>query len=134
MIERLEPSIDSEVIEGWLRVTTEARIIIGINSGVPLSAITGLDKLLDKCGKGIVLAPEEFASIKSLLECTGRIKRFMSGMQMSAPGISAYAVSMYELAVLYEEVDRCVVDCRVDDRASSELHSIRKRLGIAEER
>lgn len=70
----------------------------------------------------------------SLLECVRRMKRFMSGMQLPAPGISTYAASMYELADLYDEIDRCIVDGRVDDRASPELHRIRKKLGVVEDR
>ena len=134
IIDRLEPSIDSSVIEGWLNETTEARRVIDIKSGVPISALAGVDKLLEKIRKGMILAPEELVAIMSLLECVRRMKRFMSGMQLPAPAISAYAASMYELGGLYEEIDRCIVDGRVDDRASPELHRIRKKLGIVEDR
>lgn len=134
IIDRLEPSIDSSVIEGWLKETTEARRIIDIKSAVPLSALTGVDKLLEKGRKGMVLAPEELVAIASLLECVRRMKSFMSGMQLPAPGISTYAASMYELGDLYDEIYRCIVDGRVDDRASPELHRIRKKLGIVEDR
>lgn len=133
-VDRLEPSIDHRVIEGWLTETTEARRILDISSAVPLSALAGLDKLLDRTGKGMVLSPEELAAVKSLLESVKRMKRFMAGMQLPAPSISAYASSMYELGDLYEEIDRCIVDGRVDDRASAELHRVRKKLAIAGDR
>jgi DNA mismatch repair protein MutS2 len=133
-IDRLEPSTDGGVIEGWLRETTEARRIIDSDPGIPLSALTGIERLLEKSGKGMVLAPEELTAITGLLECVRRMKRFMAGMQLTAPGISAYAASMDELRDLYDEIDRCIADGRVDDRASAELHRIRKKLGIVEDR
>lgn len=134
IIDALEPSIDSSVIGVWLKETTEARLVIDIKSGVPLSALSGVDKLMEKIHKGMVLMPEELAAIMSLLECVKRMKRFMSGMQLPAPAISTYAASMYELDDLYDEIGRCIADGRVDDRASPELHRIRKKLGVIEDR
>ncbi len=134
VIDRLEPSTDSNAAEGWLRETGEARRIIDVRSGVPLSALSGIGRLFDKSGKGMVLLPEELTVLMDLLECVRRMKHFMLGMRLHAPSISAYADSMYELEDLYAEIARCIIDGRVDDRASPELHRIRKKLWITEDR
>ena len=52
----------------------------------------------------------------------------------SPPTISTYASSMHELQELSEEIDRCILDNRVDDRASAELGRVRKKIAILTER
>lgn len=134
IVDKLQPSIDRKVIEAWLLETTEARKIIDLNPSIPLTALENLDNVMEKTGKGIVLMPGDLDCIKSLLECTRRIRKFMTSMQTAAPVVSTYAMSMFELGELYEEIDRCIRDGRVDDRATPELHSIRKKISIADER
>ncbi|MEA1961023.1 MAG: hypothetical protein U9N81_07065 [Bacillota bacterium] len=50
------------------------------------------------------------------------------------PRIASYALSMYELPDLREEIHRSIVNGRVDDRASSEMARIRRRMMIVEDR
>lgn len=123
-----------EVVRGWLQETTEAVAVLSVSSSVPLSAMSELENALRKVEKGIILQPDELYSVKNLLECVKRMKKYMAAMEQKAPVISTYARSMFELGDLYEEIDRCIVNSRVDDRASAELHRIRKKLDIVDDR
>ncbi|MCX7922627.1 MAG: hypothetical protein N3B21_11560 [Clostridia bacterium] len=134
LIDKLEPSTDKDVIEAWMLETTEARYIVDINQSVPLTSLEGIEGVANKAVKGIVLSPEDLAAVKGLLECVKRLKKFMNSMQAVAPTVAAYALSMFELADLYEEIDRCITNGRVDDRATPELAKIRKKIAIADER
>ncbi|MFZ5969251.1 MAG: endonuclease MutS2 [Bacillota bacterium] len=134
MIKKLHPSTDRELIEGWQEETTEARMIVDARSSVPLDSLTGIEKVMGKLGKGSVLQPDELMTVSKLLESVKRIKKYMEGMQSIAPRVSSYALSMFELEEVAEEIDRCIRHGRVDDKASSELSKIRKRIGIAEDR
>jgi MutS2 family protein len=134
MLDRLEPSVDLEVVKGWLQETTEAAAALAVNPSVPLSAMTDLENAMQKVGKGMILQPEELYSVKNLLECVRRMKKYMAAMEQAAPVISTYARSMYTIGELYDEIDRCIVNGRVDDRASAELHRIRKKIDITDER
>ena len=44
------------------------------------------------------------------------------------------ASSMYLLDDLASEIDRCITDNRIDDRASPELARLRKRIAVIEDR
>lgn len=133
-IMRLLPMTGPGMIQSAMQETTEARRILDINPSVPLTALEGVDRVMEKTGKGIVLQPEELNQIGSLLESVGRIRRYMAAMQSAAPEVSAYALSMYELAHLREEIERCICHGRVDDRASPELHRVRKKISIVDDR
>jgi DNA mismatch repair protein MutS2 len=133
-LDALEPSVDMEVIKGWLQETTEAAAVLAVNSSVPLSAMTDLENSMHKIEKGLILQPDELYSVKNLLETVKRMKKYMTTMEQTAPFISTYACSMYTLGELYDEIDRCIVNGRVDDRASAELHRLRKKIEISDDR
>lgn len=134
LVKRLEPSTDIYVIREWMNETNEARAIIDKSPGVPLYSLGGIEKVMSKLGKGIVLHPDELRLISTLLEAVKRIKRFMADKGEFAPSVCAYSLSMYELEDLAGEIDRCIVDNRIDDKASPELSKVRKKIAILEDR
>lgn len=133
-IEKLNPSIDISIIEGWMKQTTEARAIVDKSSSIPLNSLQGIDKVMTKLGMGNILQPEELTVILGLLKAGTRVKRFMQDKSSIAPMVSSYALSMFELEDLALEIDRCICNDRVDDRASTELARVRKKIIIAEDR
>ncbi|MGI6453924.1 MAG: endonuclease MutS2 [Syntrophomonadaceae bacterium] len=133
-LQELRPAAEVEIITNWMAETTEAVRILKKNSSVPLSSMAGMENIIAKAPKGIILSIGDLTSCQNFLESVKRIRKFMDGMQYIAPRISSYASSMYELSSLSEEIGKCIVNGRVDDRASSQLASIRKRLRIVEDR
>ncbi|MEQ8174880.1 MAG: hypothetical protein ABRQ26_07365 [Syntrophomonadaceae bacterium] len=132
LIERLHPSTNVRVIDEWLAETTEACSILEVNSSIPLAGMEDLEEILPKVVKGAVLNPGELGAVKDLLIGVRRIRKFMKSMEYTGPRISTYALSMFECCELAEEIDRCIKNNQVDDRASSELGRIRKRMQIVE--
>jgi MutS2 family protein len=134
MIEALQPSKDIDVVNIWLTETTEATAILAINSSVPLVSMEGMEASLVKADKTMVLTPQELTSCQNLLEAVKRVRKYMDSMQSIGPRITAYALSMYELKELGEKIHRCIINGQVDDRATTELARIRKRILIVEDR
>jgi MutS2 family protein len=133
-LEQLQPSVNISKIRALMQETTEARIIIDINSSVPLSALEDTETIMDKSDKAIVLSPLELNSIKDLLECSKKLRKFMDSMKTVAPTVAGYASSMFELPELQKDIEHCIINARVADGASPDLNRIRKRILIAEDR
>jgi DNA mismatch repair protein MutS2 len=134
IIRKLLPTADINIAENWLMETTETRAIVNRSTGIPIHSLTGIEKVLEKFGKGSILNPEELNILLGILRSAARIKRFMGDKQSIAPHVSSYAFSMTELEDLSQEIERCVLDNRIDDKASPELAKLRKKIGIAEDR
>ena len=134
MIEKLQPYVDIMAIEKNINETTEARAIVNITSSIPIHSLSGISNVKQKLGKGAVLQPEDLDIIAGLLRDTRKLKTFMKGKETAAPAISQYAKSIYELDELREEIERCITYGRVDDKASSQLSKIRKKIVILEDR
>jgi MutS2 family protein len=133
-IEKLEPSFKIEEIEHWLRETTEAKKIICSGSGVPLHSLKGIQNIFSKFGKGAALLPEEFSVIAGLIRDGKRLKKFLKEREFDAPLVATYGQSIAELDDVYEEIERCIRNGKVDDRASNELLKIRKKISVYDDR
>lgn len=133
-IDKLEPSIDIQLIERWITETTEARAIVDKSSSLPLHSLSGIEGILSKLTKSSTLHPEELGAIARLLEDSIKIKRFMKNMETLAPQISSYAYSIFELDELAGEINSCIIGDQLDDRASSELYKLRKKILAAEDK
>ncbi|MDF2881384.1 MAG: hypothetical protein K0R54_1941 [Clostridiaceae bacterium] len=134
MMDKLEPYIDVNVIERYMKETDEARVILNRSSSIPLHSLTGIKNIKDKLGKAMNLLPEELESIWGLLREGKKLKRFMMNKENEAPTISTYALSLYELDDIADEIERRIAQGRVIDKASTELSRIRKKIAIMEDR
>lgn len=134
LIDRLEPSLNINTINSWMDETSEACAILQRSGNVPIHSLNGIENAMSKLGKGMSMLAEELEVILSLLQEVGKLKRFMADKSAVAPIVSSYALSAYELEELSKEIDRCIRNGIVDDRASSELGRIRKRIMILEDR
>lgn len=134
MFEKLEPQIDVNLIERWLQETSEARAITNSGSSVPIHSLANIKFAKDKINKGINLLPEELEAICGMLRDGKKLKRYMMGKEFEAPIVSSYAYSLFELEDVVEEIDRCIYQGRVLDKASPELARLRKKIAILEDR
>lgn len=134
MLDILQPSVDLPEIERWMLETTEARRITDINANIPLTAMEKISEVIAKAGKSYTLTTGELTAVKELLESVRKLKRFMGPMQAISPVVASYALSMSELPHLRDEIDRCVVNGLIDDRATPELSRVRKKIAVTDER
>jgi len=131
---QIAPETDAMIIDNRLNETLEARRLLDKGSGVPLSSLNGIEKIMERLDKTSALQPEELWTLRDMLTGAARMIRYMSERIMIAPTVAAYASSMFDLSDLVSEIERCILDNRVDDKASSELSRIRKRMAIVEDR
>lgn len=134
LVRALGPETDANIIRKRLMETSESRMLLTKGSSVPLSCLTGIGKVLEKLGKVTALLPEDLTIIRNVMTGAGRLINFMKARTELAPNVASYAASMFVLEDLTSEIDRCISDNRVDDRASSELARIRKRIAVVEDR
>lgn len=134
LIDELQPSDHIDRIKNQLRETSEAKAILMKTSAVPLQDLVGVETIMEKLGKGTALHAEELSTISKLLKSTKKMKRFMEDKVSLAPKISQYAYSMYDLSEVIDEIDKCIVNNAVDDKASATLERVRKKIYVAEGR
>jgi len=134
LVRALKPDTDPYIIRNWLMETSESRMLLDKGASVPLSSLNGIGKVMEKLGKVTALLPEDLTIIRNVLVGASRMISYMKARFELAPNVASYATSMFTLDDLAEEIDRCIRDSRVDDRASPELARIRKRITIVEER
>jgi DNA mismatch repair protein MutS2 len=133
-INKLSPSTNVKQIEAWLDEVTEATEILKKTSSVPVHGLAGMEQLLSKLNKGMVLSPELLTKLYDFLDCCGKMRRFMKDKEYIAPRVSAYVEVIDEIPGLTSEILRCIRNGGVDDYASKELLKIRKQIAIQEER
>ncbi len=134
LIRKIHPSNDLDRISSQLKEVTEARLILHTSSSVPLQNMVGVESILDKISKGMSLHPEELSHTSMMLNGIKRLKSYMDDRLDVAPVVASYAASMYPLTDIEEEINTCIYNNRVDDRASVNLEKIRKRIVIVESR
>ncbi|WZL81820.1 endonuclease MutS2 [Vallitaleaceae bacterium 9-2] len=134
IIRKITPTTDYERIEQQMEETTQARNILNASTSIPLLGNNHIEQLLIKVEKNGILQPEELESMYHMMVTTDKMKRFMQEQQFLAPTITAYALSMYEYKEIKEEINRCIYQHRVDDKASPNLGKIRKQKQIVEGR
>jgi len=134
LVRSLEPETDAGIIRHRLMETSESRILLGKGASVPLSSLNGIGTVLEKLGRVTALLPEDLTILRHVLTGASRIINYMKPRLELAPHVASYASSMYLLDDLAAEIDRCITDNRVDDRASPELARIRKRIAVIEDR
>ena len=134
MVEKLHPYIDLNVIKRCMQETNEASAIVNRSTSIPLHSLSGIKFIKNRLTKGSNLLPEELEIICGLLREGKKLKRFMEDKEYEAPLISSYALSLYNLDEVVNEIERCIVQGRVIDKASSELAKLRKKILIMEDR
>lgn len=134
LIDEMSPSNDLNRINNQLREVTEARAILSTTSSVPLQNMTGIDLIIKKIEKEMTLNPEDLTHVSTMLGGIRRLKSFMDERADIAPVVSGFAASMFPIEEVAEEINLCIYNNRVDDRASANLEKVRKRMLIVEGR
>lgn len=128
LVRKLHPSSDMDRIKAQLTEVTEAKAILHTASAVPLQNMQGIESIFDKISKGMALHPEELAHTSMMLSGIRRLKSFMRERNDIAPIVAGMAASMYELKDIEDEINTCIYNNQVDDRASVQLGKIRSRM------
>ncbi|MGX6979976.1 endonuclease MutS2 [Vagococcus elongatus] len=130
--DKLEPSSDSQVVEGWLEETEEGMKVLRLRGGIPLPVLQNIRPHLKRLEIGALLNGSEIAQIGKVLYTTSEVLRFFEDLSEAEVDL----VRLYELVEKLETVPSLSGKIRqsidedgyVTDEASTELRSIRHQI------
>jgi len=112
-----------------LNETTQAKQIIEYAGTPPLDAMQDIGKLLTLVEIGEdMLTPEQIWKFYSLLASCKRMKKYLKRAESTCSEIADYGGSIIDLSELQTEIDRCIYNGQVSDKASNTLYSIRRKI------
>lgn len=132
LIDNLRPSGNKKVVCNRLEETTEARKLLDYSGNVPLQGVIGIDDLIEKVEKDIILDGEELARVALFLRGCRKMRSYLRDKESYAPMLVGYSMSLVEYRNIEEDVERCIRNGRVCDEASKELKKIRRHIHITE--
>ena len=124
----LKPSLNEAEVRRWMSETTQAKRIIEQIGTPPLSSMTELQKIIDLIAIEAMLMPEQIAHVLSFLVSCRRMKAYLRKAEATASHIASYGGAIYEHEKLESEIERCIRNGIVDDKASARLDSIRRQM------
>ncbi len=124
----LKPSLNESEVRRWLQETTQAKQIIEQVGIPPLSSMSELQKVIDLINIDAMLAPEQIAHVLSFLISCRRMKAYLKKAENTEAYIARYGKSIDELPELEKEIERCIKNGIVDDRASIRLDGTRRQI------
>lgn len=124
----LVPSLDEAEVRRRMEETTQAKSIIEQTGPPPLVSMTELQKVVDLVAIDAMLTPEQITQVASFLVSCRRMKAYLKRSQGMDSNIAWYGASIDELPELENEIDRCIRNGAVDDRASTHLERIGRQI------
>ena len=126
----LAPSLNETEVRRRMDETTQAKRIIEQTGTPPLPSMTDLQKVIGLISIDAMLMPEQIAHVSSFLVSCRRMKTYLKKAEATNVNIAWYGQSINELSELENEIDRCIRNGVVDDRASTRLADIRRLTHI----
>ena len=127
-IVNLQPYMRETDVIKHMQHTTQGRTIIENAGSPPLAVITNLSKALSLVEQNAVLTADDLNYVSQFIVTCKRMKTYLRKCEDAAPDIASYAGSIYGLNVLHDEIATSIRGSKVDDRASSQLSSIRRKI------
>lgn len=124
----LAPSLNEAEVRRWMDETTQAKRIIEQVGTPPLSSMTELQKVIDLIAAQAMLMPDQIAHVSAFLVSCRRMKAYLRKAEATNANIAWHGASIDELRDLENEIDRCIKNGAVDDKASARLDDIRRQI------
>ena len=118
----------ADTIEDAIRLgnqTTEARRVIEHSGNPPVAVMTDLGKIIVLLGLDAMLTTDNISDVATFLASCERMKVYLKRAEATNADIALYGNSMLDLAFLEEEINRCVRNGRIDDKATAVLYDLR---------
>lgn len=120
---------DKEELLYQLRLTDEAIRLIFSYGRLPLGGLHDLSLMCQKANMDGILYPQQLMDINATLDAVHSILLYQNDHEISAPLFDELVKTLVENKPLQQEIQRCIGnDGEVNDHASSQLYSIRKRI------
>jgi MutS2 family protein len=126
----LVPSLNETEVRRRLDETTQAKRIIEQIGTPPLPSMTDLQKVIGLIAIDAMLMPEQIVYVSSFLASCRRMKIYLKKAEATDTNIAWYGGSINTLTELENEIERCIRNGMVDDKASARLTDIRRQISI----
>ncbi len=127
------PSLNEAEARRRMDETTQAKTIIEGGGTPPLPTMENLHKVLALIAVDAMLLPEQIAHVLSFLVSCRRMKQYLKKAEDGGMAVAFYGASLDPLEDLSGELDRCIINGVVDDKASTALSNIRRQIGNTKE-
>lgn len=124
----LKPYLSEREAKRNLNETSQAKDIIEKVGTPPLADITDINKIIALVEAGDMLVPEQFEKILLFAVTCKRLKQYLKRAESTGSEIAFYGGVIIELLEIESEIERCIRNGRVDDRATSSLYDIRRQI------
>ena len=108
--------------------TTQARKIIEQTGTPPLSVMTELQKIISLVNADAMLTPEQISQVGTFIMSCRRMKDYLKRAESTDADIAFYGNSIIDLLALEGEINRCLRNGQIEDRASTRLYSLRRDI------
>ncbi len=125
----LKPYLSEREVNARMKETTQARKILEHIGSAPLASMKDIKMLLELAEKGSMLIPEQLTQLELFINACRRMKVFLKRAESLEVEIAGYGGSINELSNLAGEIENTIRNNAVDDNASGELKSIRRKMG-----
>lgn len=125
----LKPYLSEREVNARMKETTQARKILEHIGSAPLASMKDIKMLLELAEKGSMLIPEQLTQLELFINACRRMKVFLKRAESLEVEIAGYGGSINELSHLAGEIENTIRNNAVDDNASGELKSIRRKMG-----
>jgi DNA mismatch repair protein MutS2 len=126
----LVPSLSESEVRRRIEETTQARRIIEQVGLPPLASMTELGRVINLIAVDAMLMPEQIEQVSTFLASCRRMKAYLHKAESTGAEMAWIGASIDELPDLQYEIERCIRNGTVDDRASPRLADIRRQILI----
>ena len=129
--ERCKAITPAESIAEALRLTvqtTEAKKIIEQAGSPPIASMADLEKIIGLINADAMLIPQHIENVVTFLASCNRMRAYLKRAESTETDIAFYGNSMIDQSDLEEEINRCLHNGQIDDRATPRLHDLRRSI------
>lgn len=123
----LAPFLDESECNLKMNETTQARTLLDTYGTPPLSPMTGLAEIILSVEQHAMLYPEQLITVSSFITTCERLMNYLAKAETSNLDLAFFGRSMMDNGDVRTEIVNAIRNNTVDDCASNELKSIRKK-------
>lgn len=132
----LFPSGNIDIVSNLQLETTEALSLLIKKTTLPLCEISNISSLLEKINMGGFLNIKELLQVEDILRIGRKLKEYYNNDKIDISNIfilNIYFENLYSNKNIEDEIYRCIKsEDELNDRASSELYNIRRKIQSTE--
>ncbi|NLG03169.1 MAG: DNA mismatch repair protein MutS [Clostridia bacterium] len=130
----IEPMLRESELRKAQRDTTQAKRLLVEIGTPPVPRMTKLSELIDRAECGELLSVEEVESVGVFLVAVKRMKSYLEKGKEQQIGLAFYCENLEILEELRAEIESCIRDGEIDDRASALLYDTRRKIQLHREK